>query len=148
MKGPTYYREGGCQTSFVGRHYSVTEELTDWIRNNINDQFNDIGLRITDGDRTKSNSIAHTDLTRSYTLLYNLDNADGHINIWQEKGSPLIINTPGYVVKDYRRLEMIEQIKTPNHVWYLLNSRILHSVENTTRSRINIQIGFDSDPLL
>lgn len=148
MKGPVYLREGKSYTTFVGKHYAVTDELAQWIRENISNQFNDIGLRITDGNINRQNSIAHTDLTRTYTLMYNLDHAEGHINIWQETGFPILRNQPGYVVKNYDRLRLLESIETPNHTWYLLNSSVLHSVENTVRPRINIQIGFDEDPQL
>jgi hypothetical protein len=84
-------------------------------------------------------------LTRNYTLIYNINNANGYIKIWQERGHPLLRNPPGYLVRDYSKLDLVEKIETPNNQWYLLNSAILHSVEGIGGIRVNIQLGFKTE---
>ena len=42
-------------------------------------------------------------------------------------------------------LDIIDQIEGPYNCWYLVNAHILHSVENLTRTRINVQVSLLSE---
>jgi hypothetical protein len=143
MGGPSYQLSNGIEVeTYSSTHYAVSIKFEKWIKDYISNNYTDIGIRYTHSDNNKTTSIAHTDLTRNYTLLYNLNSAGGHIKIWQEHGYPIARTTPGYIVKDYSKLDLLEQVDTPNNQWYLLNSTVLHSVEGIVGTRINIQLGF------
>jgi hypothetical protein len=42
-------------------------------------------------------------------------------------------------------LDLVETIKGPHDCWYIVNTRILHSVENVVYPRINLQISFEKN---
>ena len=42
-------------------------------------------------------------------------------------------------------LKLIESVKGPFDTWYLMNARIVHSVENMTGVRVNLQVSFDTE---
>jgi hypothetical protein len=94
-------------------------------------------------DRTSTG--AHTDFTRDWLLLYNLRTGGDKAKLcfWQEQGYPLIRDRKTEVGK-YSNLKLIKEINGPKNVWYLINTRILHSTENVTELRLNLQVAFDN----
>lgn len=121
------------------RHH-FTDEYLEWIKNNITKNFDESNSGVMFFD---SPQLPHTDTTRKYVLLYNVetggDNAD--LCFWQEKHFP-VVRERGLAVERGSHLELLERINGPSNCWYLMNTQVMHSVENVTSRRLNLQISF------
>lgn len=124
--------------------YRISAELESWIQENICKEYNDVGVRYAYGSPESPTTGIHTDETRRYVLMYNLHNGGGNLNFWQEWGHT-VVRDRRVVIDNTEKVLRIDQFETPNNVWYLIDARILHSVENMTSTRINIQVSLDYD---
>lgn len=114
-----------------------------WIRENITKDFQESNSGVMFFDEPQ---LPHTDLTRDYVLLYNLRPGGNKAKLcfWQEAGEELYRER---MVTSSRgeHLKLIDSIEGPFNCWYLMNTRILHSVENVDGLRLNLQISFDKN---
>jgi hypothetical protein len=120
-----------------------------WIQKNITKNYQNSSLMYCHGGDFAAGATstgAHTDFTRDYVLMYNLTTGGekAELVFWKEKGQDLIRPRETQCV-DYQSLEMVESVLGPANVWYLTNTRILHSTENITGVRLNLQISFDTE---
>jgi hypothetical protein len=123
--------------------YPFTKEYNQWVCENITDQFNPTNSGVMFFD---SEQLPHTDTTREYVLLYNVETGgESQVCFWQEDGYP-VLRERGLAVERGAHLKLIDKIDGPYNVWYLLNTRIIHSVENTTSRRTNFQVSFNQLP--
>lgn len=120
-----------------------------WIKENITTDYQNSSLMYCHGSGFAEGSPstgAHTDFTRDYVLMYNVrtggENAE--LTFYKEKGKELI-RERGSECGNLELLEIIDSVKGPANVWYLINARVLHSVENVDRLRLNLQISFDRE---
>jgi hypothetical protein len=63
---------------------------------------------------------------------------------WKEKGKELL--RPGVesiTACDYNDLELVAETKFASNKWALINTKVLHSVENIKQPRISIHIGMN-----
>ena len=122
------------------------QKFIDWANENVTTDFDMAGIMTCDGDLATPSTGAHTDKTRDLALIYTVlpggDNTS--IAFWKEKGFPTYRDR-GIPIGDYNSLELIAEYPTPIDCWYLLNSRVLHSVEHMSSSRINLQLSFEGD---
>lgn len=125
----------------VRRHFD--DEFTAWIRSNITRQFQfgNSGVMFFNEPQ-----LPHTDTTRDFVLLYNVacGGPDTTLCFWQERGQPLRRERMLAVARG-PHLELLDSIKGPFDTWYLMNARVVHSVENMTGVRVNLQVSFDSE---
>jgi hypothetical protein len=123
----------------------VDSRYTQWIADNLTTQFQDGMVNYCCGTPDRTSTGAHTDFTRDWLLLYNLrtGGANAKLCFWQEQGHSLIRDRKTEVGK-YSNLKLIKEITGPSNVWYLINTRILHSTENVTELRLNLQVAFDN----
>lgn len=85
----------------------------------------------------------HCDLRRRYALNYIIDCGGENVRTqwWKEKGYPIErLHETGaegmsYWVQNYDDVEIIDDVCFSPGVWILLNTKILHSVENVTGPR-------------
>lgn len=120
-----------------------------WIRKNVTEAYQNSSLMYCHGGefaKLATSTGAHTDFTRDYVLMYNLDTGgeSAELVFWKEKNQDLI-RPRGTQCGDYQNLEMVSRVTGPSNVWYLANTRILHSTENVTGRRLNLQISFDTE---
>lgn len=117
------------------------DEFETWVRENITSDFLDAGLCYVDADENKSSTGAHTDDVRDYVIIYNIltGGPDATLCFWQENGHP--IKRPRLTMgEDLAKLTLLESVVAPSHQWYLLDSKVMHSVENLVSARINLQV--------
>lgn len=123
------------------RHFDP--EFLQWVRENITHEFQESNSGFMLFDEVQ---LPHTDLTRDYVLLYNLNPGGKNATLcfWQEEGKELYRER---MVTSERgqHLKLIDSITGPFNCWYLMNTRILHSVENVEGLRLNLQISFDKE---
>lgn len=89
--------------------------------------------------------LPHCDTTRDFVLLYNLDTGGTtDLCFWKEDGQE-IIRPRMTVAPRGPNLELLQKIEGPYEQWYLMNTRVLHSVENMTGVRVNLQVSLKDD---
>jgi hypothetical protein len=124
------------------RHH-FNEEFTDWIRHNITPefQFSNSGVMFFNEPQ-----LPHTDTTRDFVLLYNVASGGSETTLcfWQEREQPLRRERM-LALERGPHLTLIDSIMGPFDTWYLMNARVVHSVENMTGVRVNLQVSFDTE---
>jgi hypothetical protein len=125
--------------------FAVDEKIEKWVHNNISQQASSVGLSTSVGDQSHFNS-AHTDVLRSFVLIYLLDvsNTDQDTVFWREPEQSLHRDR-AVTPYDLDRLIRVDSVRIPLKTWCYLDSRILHSVENIQHSRVALQVSFDQD---
>jgi len=124
---------------------AFVDEYDTWIRENITKDFQNCSLMYCRNYNDAPSTGAHTDYTRDYILMYNVQTGgpDAELVFWQEEGKPLI-RERGCEIGTKANLKKIDGIVGPAGVWYLANGRILHSTEKVIDLRLNFQISFDT----
>jgi hypothetical protein len=136
---------GKSITSTQSMRFNIGEEWIDWIRANIypDAELSSSGVSVTTGSRYHG---AHCDATRNYALIYLIDPGGDNVEtvFWQEHGHPIvrprINNVDQLFVSDYNYLTEIDRVRFPANRWVLMNTRILHGVENIDATRIAYQV--------
>lgn len=120
--------------------YDLDNAVLDWMKNNIiSEGYTDIRIsRSTSGD----GKLPHTDNTRDFVLIYMLEPGGERPEtvFYCEKGYDLI-RERGVRIKDYAVVDEVDRVYIPPHHWCILNTRIIHGVENITSHRISFQLG-------
>ncbi|MBC7429472.1 MAG: hypothetical protein H7336_12715 [Bacteriovorax sp.] len=124
------------------RHH-FKKDFQNWIAKNITSefQFSNSGIMFFDEPQ-----LPHTDVTRDFVLLYNLKTGGDNSKLcfWKEIDRPLIRNRMT-VSERGQHLELIDSVNGPFNCWYIMNTRIIHSVEHVTELRLNLQVSFDKE---
>jgi len=128
-------------------HRWASKELGDTDNNNLTD------IRYAKTKTVGSALGPHRDSVRNFTLIYLLSaGGDDSITTWYKdnRGGPLAISTTSTpknedfvlsrCVNDYSLVEKIAETKLEQGQWTIINSAILHSVENIPMGRESIQI--------
>lgn len=121
-----------------------TENFEHWVKQNITDRYNDVGVNYVDSDESRNSTGAHCDLSRRYAVIFNVLTGGPHATLcfWQEKGQALI-REPGCQCSDFDRLTLVDSVQGPKDCWYIIDAHVLHGVEHLTGPRINLQISLD-----
>lgn len=132
------------------KRYHLGEEFESWAKQAIgqgdnDDWYVDSGFTLLSGT-AKINS-PHTDPARRWHLFYLLSRGgdDCFTNFWMQDGHGFHRN-PNTSVKTYQDLKIIDKVKFPEKKWVLMNSLVLHSVEDVTGKRTSIQVSMNRLP--
>lgn len=120
-----------------------------WARKNIIETYKNAGVNYCNAppaDHATSCG-AHTDATRAYALLYNIQTGGQCVatNFWQETAQP-VVQLPKSSCTDTDKLTLLDSVVIPQGVWCIINTQVLHSVDDLTAPRINFQISLDDHP--
>ena len=131
----------------------VNEELTSWLEQNIPDitsRFNILYQTQRSNNNIPSTHIVHTDRLRLTALNYIIDaGGDNVMTSWyKEDGKELhrskkitgSQSDSGDV--DYKNLQLLESVRLEKDNWYIIDTRVLHDVDNITDTRKSISISF------
>jgi PHP family Zn ribbon phosphoesterase len=126
--------------------FNVSDEIEQWVYNNISQEFSSVGVSVSVGELSDFNS-PHTDVTRSYVLIYllNTSNTDQDTVFWHEPGKTLRRKRKTFSY-DLDSLIKVDSVRIPLHQWCYIDATILHSVENIENHRVALQVSFDCDP--
>ena len=124
--------------------HPVEDELTDWVRENISDEFTDVSVQvIRDGDTAG----AHTDKLRRFALFYLCQPGGSNvITKWYQQQNHALWRDEWVVCSKYDDLEVVHETKIPTNQWFLFNGRLIHDVQNIETKRITVIIGFNFLP--
>jgi hypothetical protein len=144
--GWTHVREDGTiVVSARNPICTASPELEAWLRDNITAVYRDVGIRYAFGSANPGTAGVHTDQTRKYVLQYLVRDGGATLTYWQEEGYP-VMREPHARVGDYNKLKVLDSGRLEEGRWAILDTRILHSVENLTGDRISVQISLDDIP--
>lgn len=142
------FTQGGVvKNSVAFVQFLLEKPVLDWIHDNIIDHGYG-NLRITqstiDPNGGEKHKIAHTDFTRDFVLIYLLENGgpDHRTVFYHEKDQPLV-RERNLRVFDYSLLQEIDSVRIPLHRWILMQTQILHAVENIPNHRVAFQLGIN-----
>jgi len=131
----------------------VNNKLISWLKENIPDvvsRFNILYQTQFSLDNTPSTHIVHTDRLRLTALNYIIDTGGSDVvtSWYKEEGMNLhrLQKTPGSQsdsgAVDYKNLQLLESVNLEKNTWYIIDTRILHDVDNITGTRKSISISF------
>lgn len=140
LKGKTQYR------------IAIGKKFEQWIKNafGAEDQdqwYMDSGFTFLIGlEGNETICAPHTD-TRHWGLYYLVSRGgeDVTTNYWIEKDKP-VIRESLITIGNYDDLNLLDSVQFPVNTWVLMNSRIIHSVENLTGDRKSIQVSLNCLP--
>lgn len=145
-----FNRKDGRTQSPEIKAYEVGDTINNWVCNNISPTNRGLLLRQVMVDEQKNFYPPHTDVNRQFVVLYNIVDSGGEFVFWRERGYD---DNRGMLsrllLKDYDQLEEIERFIPPVNCWYIINSAVIHSVENLSGTRINFQFNAEYwDPIV
>lgn len=143
-------KDGKEINSRIQYGFDLGSEWEDWVRTNIYSDFVNTGGRYSVGEDTVTHG-AHTDSRHNgipvYKLFYLIDpgGSDTTTVFFKEHNKP--IERAGSLENvcccdDYSKLEVIDKVKFPVGQWVLLNTNVLHGVEDVVGDRINLAVIF------
>jgi hypothetical protein len=137
------YKDGKVYKAAFNNCRYLSQLAYKWVLDNVDLKTKDIRVSFTLPGLERCGP--HIDGTRDYTLMYVIKNggADNETVFWKENNVDELIRPLRYRVDDYKDVERIGGIQLPLNTWILLNSRVLHSVENIGEGRISVQCAFD-----
>jgi hypothetical protein len=140
-------RDGKTFSNCRGSRYSVNNVIHQWVNKNICQDWLEAGIYVIHGDQNHGTILPHTDQTRALSLLYLLDagGLDVRTEFWQEKNYS-VHREMKTLVGNYNLLDLLKSVQWPLKTWVLLNTNILHSVEQMITKRVHFQVSLASDP--
>ena len=139
-------KDGKEINSRIQYGYKLGDDWEQWVRENIYSDFINTGGRLSVGTDTTTHG-AHADSqhhgTPVYKLYYLIDSGGASTLFFKEHGQPIVrVGTTDNICRcdDYSKLEVIDRVQFPAGQWVLLNTNILHGVEDVTGSRINLAV--------
>ena len=138
-------KDGKSYRNSRGFRYTLDQQVSDWVHQHLSDQYTDCGLSVIHGP--DGLLAPHTDQTRRFAVLYTFDTggADVRTAFYQEDGYPVERELREFGT-DYDRLKEVHAVQFPLRTWVIMNTNVLHSVENLISDRVQIQFGLNSVP--
>jgi hypothetical protein len=129
------------------------EELDNWLKINIPGlptYFNVLYQTQISRNNSPSTHIIHTDKERVSALNFLIDDGGPDVvtSWYKENGKELFRQAkPGGIQTDsgavsYQNVELLKSAKLEKNHWYIIDTRILHDVDNITTTRKSISISF------
>lgn len=138
-------KDGRSYRNSRGFRYTLDQQVSDWIHRHLSDQYTDCGLSVIHGP--DGLLAPHTDQTRRFAVLYTFDTGgpDVRTAYYQEHGYPVERELREFGT-DYDQLKEVHAVQFPLRTWVIMNTNVLHSVENLISDRVQIQFGLNSVP--
>ena len=140
-------KDGKSWTSGAHRRWLASDELVNWIKKNIVEGWQDLGIGYTEPPC----HAPHIDYTRFYVLQYIIESGGDNVAtvFYEPAGYKVDITRPRPYINNYDQLNEVYRIVQRPKTWTLLASHSnIHGVENIQSKRYAIQIGFMTNPIL
>lgn len=133
LKNGVYHSSGHYQRC------DVEPQLNSWIDQQVTDQYLHVSACAMYGEE---HNAPHTDTTREFTLIYLTELGGDGVRTVFYREQDQEIHRPRHYHPDYHSLVTLEEYTLKPETWYLLDSRVIHSVEGIRSVRKSIQVGF------
>ena len=132
-------RQNDAVANAVCTRHQLSAEAVTWINQYIASDYSNLGFNC----HGPGTAIPHTDRTRNWTLMWLVDTGGDDVEtvFWQEQGHPVVREPDCYPASYDNLIELYRTVIAPGQ-WVLLNSHVLHSIENMTSVRKSLQVGF------
>ena len=157
--------DGSKKRSAAYSRYTVSQELLEWLKQNIHPDIGighddpnfrmiiaKVGIQIFEHDSPGEvlTFKPHVDGPRGdYVLNYVIEaGGDSVYTKWyRAEGQPLIRpeHRKGLYLTSMKGLVLLDQVVVPQGSWSLVESRVIHTVDNLTSRRVSLSIGFTVD---
>jgi hypothetical protein len=128
--------------------YQLAAELEQWIKANVCDWFNCAGFQTQMPYLPSQSHLPHTDTwPRRWVLNYNLQTGGSKVitRWYQEQGHELLRNDCTRPAS-LDNLVCVESVQLEPHRWHVLNTSVLHAVDNIETTRMTISLSFETEP--
>lgn len=144
-----FTRDDGKTVSPEIKGWLAPDNIDKWVQENIGPTNRGLMYRKVMIEKDRDFYPPHIDVNRKFVMLYNIVDSGGEFCFWRQKGQDI---TRSMLTRamcfDYNEMELIEKFTPPVRTWYIVNVQVLHSVENLTAIRENIQFNVEPwDPL-
>lgn len=145
-----FKREDGKTVSPEIKGWFAPQDMEDWVNQNIGPTNRGLIYRKVLVDPEKNFYPPHIDVNRKFIMIYNIVDSGGDFCFWKQKKAPLFRSMLSRsMVFDYDDMELVVKFRIPPKTWYVVTTQVLHSVENLTGVRENIQFNCEPwDPLV
>ena len=132
----------GKKVDFTFHYYQAfDEDFHQWCRENIHPNAFDCGIRFCDGNRGPYLA-PHTDIKRDISIMYLLDAGGPEVEtVWYQEEGKELVRGRSVQANDFSKLKIVDKVRFPLNTWVILNTLILHGVENVTGVRTAFQLG-------
>lgn len=122
--------------------WDPSDRLTKWISNNITDDYLKLGIQVHEKVDLANKHNPHTDKTRAWVLMYCLSTGGKNVTTtWYREDEKPMTRELGVYTPDIKgKLVKVESVTVEPRRWFLLNSRIIHSVENIEEKRVSVAV--------
>jgi len=122
----------------------TTPEFAQWFKENIAPNPKDVSINYRHCNSDTGG--IHTDTTREYRLAYNILDGGPNCGViyYQQDGYPLMRELAIQHLT-YHDVTPVHKLVGPNNVWFLMDTRILHSCEGIESPRVQFDISFDTE---
>lgn len=130
----------------VYRRYPVSNDILEWCQQNILASIKNnfkIGIQVFNGQP----EFPHTDGSRGVKALnYLIDTGGDNVEtVWLQEAGCEITRHRGYVVPANTTLQELCRVSFVQYTWQVVQTDIIHTVENITRPRIALSIGLEEE---
>ena len=139
-------KDGKEINSRIQYGYTLGKDWEAWVKENIYSDFINAGGRVSVGEDTTTHG-AHADSQHQgipvYKLYYLIESGGATTVFFREHGQSIErVGTTENICHcdDYSKMEVIDKVQFPIGQWVLLNTNILHGVEDITGPRINLAV--------
>lgn len=136
----------GESVGFTFHHYhELDEEFVEWAHKEIHPDAFDCGIRFLDGKPGPFLG-PHTDIRRDISIMYVLDHGGADVEtVWYQEEGHDVVRGRSVHANDYSKLDVVDRVRFPERTWVILNTLILHGVENVTGVRTAFQLSANED---
>jgi hypothetical protein len=143
-------RDGKETNSLYLSGKRIGEDWEHWVKQNIVPEFHETGVRVATGENTTTHG-AHADSWQgnppraSYKFYYLLQSGGEQVEtVFYKQTDCPVERQPTkqnpVTIYDYSSIQEIDRVKFSVGQWVLLNTNILHGVENVIGQRINLTV--------
>jgi len=146
----TITRPDGTNVSNINySRLKLSTELEEWVRTNICSEFIHAAISVSDPGGITDTHGPHVDGSRDVTIMWIHDTGGPAVDtvFWEVANEPLVSTGRGKWLDTYNDLTEYTKVRFQSGTWYLLNTRIMHSVENLQSPRIVLQVSLSYEDL-
>jgi hypothetical protein len=141
-------RAGKSVKNISYTRYQLATELEQWIKTNVCEEFNCAGFQTQTPHLPGQSHLPHTDTwPRRWVLNYNLHTGGPKVTTqwYQEQGHNLLRNDCTRPAS-LDSLVCVESVQLEPCRWHILNTSVLHAVDNIETTRMTISLSFETEP--
>jgi len=125
--------------------WQISQEFERWVSDHICGTYLNVGISVSDPGEFTNTHGPHVDETRDAALLWMYDTGGPEVitMFWQQQGQPVVQLQRSNYPTEYADLIEIDQRHYQSGHWYLLNTHVMHGVENIRSRRVALHVSLE-----